>query len=671
MAPNAVKPVFGSLENQTQRQKRSRIELLGIADERPFKHIRPAGPHLPASASMVEQEEVQKENVPPVLVQFAPVETATSSPTHSHHSPSPSTSPSRFVPHTYTTQISGDTTRTNGRATIGCKSIGKPKPSHEHRLSPEQLKLLSRRIDPSLPMSPRGSPSKPVLPDIFQEDIPKEVVKPTVASHCMYQTCVDLWPTEPTLGDLGSDNIKNLTNMLKVRLSQAKYRLLSKLEDEEQKLVADAAKPPKISPAFARARRLLNDDIDYSTWPTFEKHVITLTDKRTRSFLTVVGNAKGLHQQREAYLERHHQKRQLENEQAKQRLKISIQQRLKPNVSCPPPARHPLPYNKKDPASAKRKRPVHPSLPAKPSKKNTKDVDIAEGRQQAALVNPTTMEDGTQAFVCAPCSKQYKTRNGLAYHLARCANRIGASASQPASEIPTKKKSRPVPTQPQQQTTEDLPAKPTSPEMTSPIPSTASSHSTVQCICDHPTDDDGMMLQCDQCQLWLHLDCVGGSESVLEDVYHCPRCIQTTTTPASPQPIMETPLINHSAALDSSVLMATPLESLSSLAVMTPSSFPQAATPTQHHPLAIWDHLLSSAPDVPSLLYSDATAMTSTLDEDLHYAVDMPSDLDHHDLPPTDWFQFANFDDDFHCDDDHDKKLSPANDDAPENLPVQ
>ncbi|KAI9306227.1 hypothetical protein BJ944DRAFT_138053, partial [Cunninghamella echinulata] len=49
--------------------------------------------------------------------------------------------------------------------------------------------------------------------------------------------------------------------------------------------------------------------------------------------------------------------------------------------------------------------------------------------------------------------------------------------------------------------------------------------STVFCICDHPTDDNGMMVQCDECQSWLHVGCVGMADAVLDDIYNCPRCI--------------------------------------------------------------------------------------------------------------------------------------------------
>jgi hypothetical protein len=199
-----------------------------------------------------------------------------------------------------------------------------------------------------------------------------------------------------------------------------------------------------------------------------------------------------------------------------------------------------------------------------------------------------------------------------------------------------------------------------------------------------------MMVQCDECQLWLHLDCVGTNDSILDDIYQCPRCIDrlnkrprldqqsqdmanlifqqlTDNTPTNPltyslQPAnIDDP--SSQISVSSSQQQQPPtwddfdlVETIPSttVAVTTPPatatmSVTATSSNTNNNSNNLWD---MSTTDIPSLLYSDATAMTSTLDDDLPYLMDLPSsELSPHDLPPTDWFQFANFDDDFHCDD--------------------
>ncbi|KAG1439907.1 hypothetical protein G6F56_012117 [Rhizopus delemar] len=70
-------------------------------------------------------------------------------------------------------------------------------------------------------------------------------------------------------------------------------------------------------------------------------------------------------------------------------------------------------------------------------------------------------------FRCEPCSKQYKTRNGLTYHLERC----------PSNKI--------------------------------------------DCICSDEKKR-GAVIECTSCHIWLHMSCIG---QVREEDYICPRCL--------------------------------------------------------------------------------------------------------------------------------------------------
>ncbi|ORZ15922.1 hypothetical protein BCR42DRAFT_451835 [Absidia repens] len=581
------------------------------------------------------------------------------------------------------------------------------RPRTEQRMSQEQLKLLSRRIDTSLPNSPHGSPSKPVLPSIFSNGSDYEKPKSSLSSSSsscrlasfsssLYQTCIDLWPSEPTLGDFASENIKNLTDLLKVRLSQAKYRILAQLEDEErQESQGMACK--KMYPAISTSAGVLRDDIDYSTWPTFEKHRIELSSRRSRSFPCVSGNGSNLFRHREAYLQRqrtsqqHKRQQQKHHRQHLQQIDSAASAMMnygspekRSAVSLPPPA---LNNMKKD---MKRKRRAKPKTEVK-SPRN-------DGRIQASLVSPVVSEDGTRAYVCTPCSKKYKTRNGLAYHFNRCPQQPkqeSAHMMTMTAPMDDELQGEQSIINEQQLETSFVPTR------SSP---TGSKSSGVHCVCDHPTDDEKMMVQCDECQLWLHLDCVGANDAILDDIYHCPRCTDrlmkrprlnqqphdmanlifqqlNDNVPTNPltyplQPTSSQPSISSSQKQqqqqpiwdDFDVVETAPSTTTSAAAVVavantsTTTSMPMtpataAIAPNTSNDVNNNNNSNSnlwgmSTADIPSLLYSDATAMTSTLDDDLPYLMDLPSsELSPHDLPPTDWFQFANFDDDFHCDD--------------------
>ncbi|CAO3597565.1 unnamed protein product [Absidia cylindrospora] len=536
----------------------------------------------------------------------------------------------------------------------------KQKQCIEQRMSPEQLKLLCRRIDPSLPASAHGSPSKPILPSIFTNDADHDRSNSSLhhsssPASSLYQTCIDLWPSEPTLGNFASDNIKNLTNLLKVRLSQAKYRVLAQLEEDDHK---------HTNPTLLSAAQILRDDIDYSTWPSFEKHTIELSTKRSCGYASVSGNGVRLFRQRNLYL----QSRRLQQKQRHQQHLGLVSSPLigrttamnhsenRATVSLPPPS--PSSHLK---TGLKRKRRVN-------SKANEK-LPRCDGRDLASKISPVEFEDGSRAFVCTPCNKKYKTRNGLAYHLDRCAN-------QPINETTHAT----ITNDEQTTTTRQHQSGGSSSNSLSP----GSKSSGVHCVCDHPNDDEEMMVQCDECQLWLHLDCVGTNDGVLDDIYHCPRCTSTkrprltvseeqqqqqamtslifehlndtttTTTSALPMEASTKQLPFHSQTSSMQPSLWDNFELLDGSSAVTPSApvpTPSSSSTSNHGGAAnMWG---LTTVDIPSLLYSDANGLPSTLDDDyLPSMMDLPSsELSPHDLPPTDWFQFANFDDDFHCDD--------------------
>ena len=176
----------------------------------------------------------------------------------------------------------------------------KPKMQRRKRMSPEQLRLMSRRIDPKQPLpSPHTSPSKPALPVLYspsprkrsrmQQKQPKCPIPSATpfSSHTpkpqLFQTCFDIWPGAPSLGDLNHDNVKCLSELLKVRLSQAKFRLIAALEANDN---------GRNDPLYAQLKTESDD-----SWPftMMMRQKITLSHKRHQSTLPVtVGNGKNL-----------------------------------------------------------------------------------------------------------------------------------------------------------------------------------------------------------------------------------------------------------------------------------------------------------------------------------------------------------------------------------------
>ena len=93
----------------------------------------------------------------------------------------------------------------------------------------------------------------------------------------LYQTCINVWPEGEELGDYGHDNIQALSNLLKVRLCQAKFKMMAKL-DQENELFTFLAE-------------------EYMAPQLKKPHTIHLSTQRTnKSSLSMVGNGRNLFQ---------------------------------------------------------------------------------------------------------------------------------------------------------------------------------------------------------------------------------------------------------------------------------------------------------------------------------------------------------------------------------------
>ncbi|KAI8144033.1 hypothetical protein BJV82DRAFT_608103 [Fennellomyces sp. T-0311] len=255
----------------------------------------------------------------------------------------------------------------NHRPLAGGKTV--PGKRKKKQMSTEQLRLLSRRIDPTEPSKPalpilyKPSPRKRLRVQPDNTEVPATTFsKPTCTQ--LYQTCFDIWPGAPSLGDMTHDKVKDLSELLKVRLSQAKYRLLATLE-------AQGCADPLYE-------QLKNTDDGY--WPTGfigKKRKIRLSKKCNQSpYGVTVGNGINLN-------------------------------RVKRVVKPPPP---PPP-----PAKQKRKPTSDPALAA---------VTLQDGNVCCNLKSSLAyLCTGSRAYVCKDCNKKYKNRNGLVYHRDRCKQR--------------------------------------------------------------------------------------------------------------------------------------------------------------------------------------------------------------------------------------------------------
>lgn len=127
----------------------------------------------------------------------------------------------------------------------------------------------------------------------------------------------------------------------------------------------------------------------------------------------------------------------------------------------------------------------------------TQPVVVKEEKEEAVLRTTTTT---THPFMCEPCNKKYKTRNGLNYHLERCKFLLSQAAAAAAA------------------------AATATPSIVSNV--------IIKCICSHPTDDTNTMIECIECQTWLHLKCAAAHDDgyTNESTYCCPRCLPAEVT---------------------------------------------------------------------------------------------------------------------------------------------
>ncbi|KAI9142106.1 hypothetical protein BKA69DRAFT_342207 [Paraphysoderma sedebokerense] len=159
------------------------------------------------------------------------------------------------------------------------------------------------------------------------------------------------------------------------------------------------------------------------------------------------------------------------------------------------------------------------------------------------------MVEGTaRPYKCRGCTRRYKFDYGVVSHLQQCDQwrklYYSQFASEPASKL----------TLPARPITGAPASSPLSPSFSSPsrnVKLGSDEDDDIRCICldnltpyGRPVNPNGPMVQCDMCDKWLHLECLGLTEDELPDLWHCGFCSGKYT-------LLSCGLVNQSAASSS------------------------------------------------------------------------------------------------------------------------
>ncbi|KAG0187815.1 hypothetical protein DFQ28_005799 [Apophysomyces sp. BC1034] len=184
-----------------------------------------------------------------------------------------------------------------------------------------------------------------------------------------------------------------MSDLLKVRLCQAKFRALAALETE---------------PECRELCSYLRTDTSY-------REPENLSHKRTTSYSPVVGNGRNL------FVLRHTKSAKCRRRQQPQPSQSVTSDTDHTNVMI-------VSENSRKrsasgaPQQNKRKRSRKRQQLAKPKRELQAlfAVTLEDGKDTLVDIMPTNLRIGSRAFVCEPCNKKYKNPGGLRYHLDRC-----------------------------------------------------------------------------------------------------------------------------------------------------------------------------------------------------------------------------------------------------------
>ncbi|KAI9475588.1 MAG: hypothetical protein EXX96DRAFT_620082 [Benjaminiella poitrasii] len=308
--------------------------------------------------------------------------------------------------------------------------------------------------------------------------------------HSLFQTCIGLWPASSSshLGDMSYDYIKSLSDLLKVRLCQATFKMMTKCDQDDD--LFNFLSEEYMSPKPKRIRH--------------PSTVRLITNPHIKSTLAVVGNGRNLFRRQKQY---HHRSLLVRAPLSMDHTQHQAQK----------PPRH---YKKKTAIASTMttsnsisKTPVTTAT----TPKTRRVMTTPKRRSAAADVLPVTLSDGSCYYVCEPCNKKYKNRNGLAYHLERCKHAIKPSTEDGISNSNSDEGGG----REGGGSIEDYGRSITS------IKEKETNNTDL--ICTENKDEKKPTIQCEQCKTWFYTDCVGISTPKDNDTpFNCLKCINDT-----------------------------------------------------------------------------------------------------------------------------------------------
>ncbi|KAF9961727.1 myeloid lymphoid or mixed-lineage leukemia 5 (trithorax, ) [Mortierella alpina] len=173
-------------------------------------------------------------------------------------------------------------------------------------------------------------------------------------------------------------------------------------------------------------------------------------------------------------------------------------------------------------------------LPPPPENWDKSSIILTQGLTSAS--HQLLRVDVRGRYGCDYCGKTYKHKNGLAYHMERCTMaRLQTSISNDMdgdstdSETEDQRNAR-CPTASSQDMTVLKSSSACSSEEDEDV-DFDDEEGIIMCVCGS-REDEGGMIQCDKCKVWLHLECVDLTENDVPEDFFCPPC-QGLPTPSS------------------------------------------------------------------------------------------------------------------------------------------
>ncbi|KAF8970245.1 myeloid lymphoid or mixed-lineage leukemia 5 (trithorax, ) [Entomortierella lignicola] len=147
--------------------------------------------------------------------------------------------------------------------------------------------------------------------------------------------------------------------------------------------------------------------------------------------------------------------------------------------------------------------------------------------QRWSNVMDDALDNLSRRHGCEYCRKTYRNRNGLMYHMERCTmaqlqTSISADldGDSTASETEDQRKAR-CPKSSRRDTSKFVGGETSNEEE-------EDEEGIIMCVCGSK-EDEGAMVQCDECKVWLHIDCLDLTEEEIPEEYFCPPCMGQPT----------------------------------------------------------------------------------------------------------------------------------------------